>query len=219
VRAKALLDESEARFEAAGDDAGLSTVAVRRAYTSLAERDLVGAKAHLERALALRAGLSDRRGRGLVLSGLGLVETIAGEYGRAERYLGEARDIFRRAGDRWGLASTLWRTADLAIARGRLDDAEAALTEALSVLGETQRQRWLASTLAGLGEVAALRGDHEEAVRLLLDARDRYASREDALGVATLDERLRSLAKEPLRPGKGAPDTPVRQAKTKGRRT
>ena len=87
------------------------------------------------------------------------------------------------------------------------------------MLGETQRHRWLASTVAGLAEVAVLRGDAELAGELFRDARDRYASRDDVLGVATIDERLRSIAKEPLRPGKGSPDTPVRQAKTKGRRT
>ena len=41
ARAWALLDESEARFEAAGDNAGISTVLVRRAYTSLAEGDVL----------------------------------------------------------------------------------------------------------------------------------------------------------------------------------
>ena len=216
-RARALLEESEARFAAAEDDAGLSTVLVRSAYTSLAEGDLAAAHQHLERALHLRAALGDRRGRGLVLSGLGLVETIAGDYDRAERDLAEAHDIFRRAGDRWGLASTLWRTADLAIARGRLDDADAALQEAHAVLGETKRERWLASTLAGLAEVALLRGDTEQATVLLADARARYAERDDSLGVAAIDERLRSVAKEPLRPGKDAPDTTTRQAKMKGR--
>ncbi len=218
-RARALLDESEARFKEVADDAGLATVLVRRAYTSLAEGDDAAAHAHLERALDLRAALSDRRGRGLVLSGLGLVKTIAGDFGDAERDLTEARDIFRRAGDRWGLASTLWRTADLAIARGLLDDAEAALQEALSVLGETQRERWLASTLVGLAEVALLRRDADRATDLLVDARSRYAVRKDAAGVATIDERLRSLAKGPLRPGKDSPDITVRQAKTKRRKT
>jgi predicted ATPase len=216
-RARALLEESEARFVAAEDDAGLSTVLVRSAYTSLAEGDIAAAHEHLERALHLRIALSDRRGRGLVLSGLGLVETIAGDYDRAERDLAEAHDIFRRAGDRWGLASTLWRTADLAIARGRLDDADAALQEAHVVLGETKRERWLASTLAGLAEVALLRGETEQAAALLGDARARYAERDDELGVAAIDERLRSIAKGPLRPGKDAPDTTIRQAKTKGR--
>ena len=128
-----------------------------------------------------------------MLSGLGLIETSAGDYDAAERSLAEARDIFRRAGDRWGLASTLWRTADLALARGSLDDAEAALHEAHAVLGETQRERWIANTLSGLAEVAVLRGDLERASALLTDARGRYALRDDVLGIASVDERLAQL--------------------------
>jgi predicted ATPase len=218
ARARELLEESEARFEAAGDSAGIATVLVRRAYTSLAEENVEAAHAHLTRALELRSRLSDRRGRGLVLAGLGLVETITGNFANAERDLAEALDIFRRAGDRWGLASTLWRTADLAIARGRLDDAESALREALTVLGETRRERWLASTLTGLAEVALLRGDFDQAVNLLQEARERYAARDDPIGVGAVDERLRSLAKQPLRRGKDPPDTTTPQAKTKGSR-
>ena len=53
----------------------------------------------------------------VVLAGLGLIDTAAGEYASAERDLAEAREMFRRAGDRWGLASSLWRTADLALRR------------------------------------------------------------------------------------------------------
>ncbi len=184
-----------------GDDAGLATVLVRRAYIALAEDELSEARAHLEAALELRDGLSDRRGRGLVLAGLGLVETAAANFDEAEAYLAEALEIFRRAGDRWGLASTLWRIADLALARGRLDEAEAALQEALSVLAETLRQRWIASTLAGLGEVARLRGDTGRASALLEEARDRYAARDDEIGVAEIEKRLADLDKRSLRPG------------------
>ena len=61
-RARALLDESTARFEAARDDAGLATVLVRRAYISLTEGELGEARSQLEHALELR--LSDRRGAG-----------------------------------------------------------------------------------------------------------------------------------------------------------
>src|SRR5580765_2737059 len=194
-RAHALLDESRARFEAAEDDTGLATVLVRGAYISFVEGDLEAARRQLQGALEIRTRLRDRRGRGLALSGLCLIETTAGDHDAAERYLAEARDIFRRSGDRWGIASTLWRTADLAIARGELDDAEAALNEAHAVLRETQRERWIANTLTGLAEIAVLRGDVERAAVLLADARDRYAARDDALGVSSVDRRLTQLAK------------------------
>jgi predicted ATPase/DNA-binding SARP family transcriptional activator len=193
VKAAALLDESAARFEAAGDDAGLATVFVRRAYAAFVSADLATAQEQLEAALALRTRLGDRRGRGLVISGLGMVETVAGDYPAAELHLADARDIFRRAGDRWGLASSLWRTADLAIARDDLDAADAALREAFAVLGETQRERWLANTLSGLAEVALLRGDAEQASAFFAEARMRYAARDDDVSVASIDERLASL--------------------------
>jgi predicted ATPase len=217
ARARALLDESAARFDAAGDDAGRAAVLVRRAYLAHAEGDLPAARAQLESVLALRRGLGDRRGAGLALAGLGLFATSAADYPRAERHLTDARELFQRSGDRWGLASTLWRTADLAFARGDIDDAEAALEEARSVLGATGRERWIANTLSGLAEVALRRGDLEQATALLEDARERYAARDDAPGVADVDERLRSIAKSPLRPGKEAPDTTSRTVTTKGR--
>jgi predicted ATPase len=194
-RARALLDESAVRFEAAGDEHGQAAVLVRRGYFELAEGALAEARENLERALELRRRLNDRRGVGLVLSGLGLIDTAAGDYRSAEQHLAEARDIFRRAGDRWGLASSLWRTADLAFVRGRLDDAENALQEALAVLGETQRERWIANTLSGLAEVALLRDDVDRASALLADARARFAARDDLSGVANVDERLSSIAK------------------------
>jgi tetratricopeptide (TPR) repeat protein len=193
VRARALLEESASRFEGSGDGRGKAAVFVKRAYLELAEGDLEAARLTLEEALELRRWQRDRRGLGLVLAGLGLIETTAGEYASAERHLAEARDLFRRAGDRWGLASTLWRTADLAFARGHLDEAEAALQEARGVLGATGRERWIANTLAGLAEVALLRGDVPRASALLSEARDRYAVREDARGVADVEERLHRL--------------------------
>jgi predicted ATPase len=118
VRARALLDESEARFAAAGDEQGRATVLARRGYLELAAGALPQARAAMEEALALRREQVDRRGQGLVLSGLGYVDTTAGDYDSAERHLAEARAIFRRGGDRWGLAAALWRTADVAFARG-----------------------------------------------------------------------------------------------------
>ena len=59
------------------------------------------------------------------------------------------------------------------------------------MLGETQRDRWDAHTVAGLAEVALLRGDRERAGELFAEARDRYASKQDAQGVATIELRAR----------------------------
>ena len=161
---------------------------VRRAYLELAEGALPAARDALEQALELRRGQSDRRGLGLVLAGLGLIDTTAGDYRSAERHLAEARDIFRRAGDRWGLASTLWRTADLAFARGQPRRRRGrAAGGPRGARARHRRERWIANTLAGLAEVALLRGDVERAAALLADARDRYAARDDALGVADVE--------------------------------
>lgn len=78
------------------------------------------------------------------------------------------------------------------LARGSLDDADAALHEAYAVLGETQRERSIANT-SGLAEVAFLRGDLDQASALLADARSRYALRHDVPGITTVDARLAQL--------------------------
>jgi hypothetical protein len=147
----------------------------------------------LEGARELRAMLGDRRGRGLILTGLAIVEIVVGVYDRADAHLTEACDVFRRAGDRWALASTLWRAADLAIVRGNIDDAEAALTEAYTVIRATHRERWIANTLLGLAEVATLRDDPSRAAEILQEARERYAVGRDPAGVENVEQRMREL--------------------------
>jgi hypothetical protein len=92
----------------------------------------------------------------MALSGLGLVDTVAGDHDLAEQLLTEACDLFRRAGDRWGLTGALWNTADLAIARLDFAAARASLEEALAVLRETGRELWIAQTEARLAETARL---------------------------------------------------------------
>ncbi|HTP21851.1 MAG TPA: tetratricopeptide repeat protein [Solirubrobacteraceae bacterium] len=182
-RARALLDESAARFEAADDDRGIAAVLVRRAYLDLADEDLDAARLSLRRALELRQADGDRRGLGLALVGLGVIETAAGDHGKAECHLSEARAIFRKAGDRWGFASSLWASADLAFARGDLDVAEASLLNARAVLELTRRERWIANTVTALAQIATLQGQSEKAAALFDDARHRYALADDTVGV------------------------------------
>src|SRR5581483_10058272 len=192
-RAGALLDESRRQFADLGDERGQASALARRGYFELGLGNVDEARTYLDQSLEIRRRLSDRRGVGLSLSGLGLVETVSGDHARADARLGEAREIFRRAGDPWGLANALWRTAELARARGRLDDAWSALQEAGHVLGVTQRRRWLGHNDAALAEVAALRGDRALALGLFATAREHYTATEDADGLAAVEQRLAAL--------------------------
>jgi predicted ATPase len=192
-RARVLLDEAGERFAAAGDERGQGDVLVRRAYLELAEGATDRARACLDHAIRLRRAMRDRRGVGMTLLAVALVETVSGDYAAAAPPLAEARRLFRRAGDRWGLVSALWRTADLAIAEQRFDDAELALAQARTVVGETERQGWIAVTVATLGEVAKLRGDGPRARALFEQARDHYAAGDSDTGVAAMQERVQSL--------------------------
>jgi MalT-like TPR region len=203
-RARELLDEAGERFARADDERGQADVLIRRAYLELAEGSIGPARECLEHALRLRRGMRDRRGVGMALLAVAHVETVGGDYRRAGEPLSEARELFRRAGDRWGLASSLWRTADLAIAQGRLDDAEAALVQARAVVGETERQGWIAVTVATLAEVAHLQGDADRAQALFEEARDHYAAGDSQAGVAAMQSRLQSLAKDRQRARKVA---------------
>jgi predicted ATPase len=195
-RARDLLAEAGERFLKADDLRGQADVLVRRAYLELADGAPDPARECLEHALQLRRAMRDRRGIGMALLAVGLVETVSGDYARAEQPLADARRLFRRAGDRWGLVSSLWRTADLAIVRNRLDEAEAALQEARAVVEETERQGWIAVTLATLGEVARLRGEDEHASALFEKARDHYLAGGSEAGIAAMQERSQSLAKD-----------------------
>jgi predicted ATPase len=218
-RARELLDEADERFTRAKDERGQADVLVRRAYLELAEGSADAARECLARALRLRRGMRDRRGVGMALLGAGLVETLSGDYSSAEQPLSEARQLFRRAGDRWGLASALWRTADLSIALDRLDDADAALQEARTVVGETERQGWIAVTVATLGEVARLRGDAARARALFEQAREHYLVGGSGADVLAMDVRLQTLAKDPQRARKVAGSRTAHTATTKRRQS
>jgi hypothetical protein len=56
---------------------------------------------------------------------------------------------------------------------------------------------------------------------LLAEARERYAARDDALGVGDVDQRMRALrsAKAALKAAQSAPDNTEHASTTKGRPT
>ena len=191
ARARALLDESAARFEAAGDERGPGGGA-RPARLPRARR---GGRCRQRTALSSRRsscapGRATGAGAGSCSSGLGLIDTTPATTRAPSAIWPRLASIFRRAGDRWGLASALWRTADLAFARGRrrrcgggaAGGARGARGDAAGALDREHARR------ARRGGGAARR--RRAAAALLADARERYAARDDALGVADVEERL-----------------------------
>ena len=88
----------------------------------------------------------------------------------------------------------LWNTADVAVTRGDLDGAVEALEEALAVQREAGRGLWIAQTLTHLAEVAFAQDEPERARTLLLEARDLYAAKGDAVELAEVESRLREPA-------------------------
>src|SRR5262249_9355638 len=105
---------------------------------------------------------------------------------------------------------TLWRTADLAFARGDVDGAEAALRSGVDVLDEPRLERWTAHTLAGLAEVAVLRGEPAQAIELLQNATARYGT-SDPGGPAAALQRIEELQRR--RKDGPVPTTGRQQAK------
>ena len=125
ARARALLDESDSALRgASATTRGVATVLVRRAYIELAEGDVADARAQLERALELRARLGDRRGVGLVLSGLGLVEHDGRRLRRARSAISPRRATSSGAPATAGVSRA--RSGGPPTSRSRADDLDEA---------------------------------------------------------------------------------------------
>ena len=162
-----LLDESASAFARLGDERGPGGRArAPRLPRARPRARSTPARAALERALELRRGHGDRRGVGLALAGLGLIETDAGDYeqrraapGRGARHLpprrrplgaGEHAVAHRRPRVRARDASTTPRRRSRRRAR---------------CSATTERAGWIANTLAGLAEVPSCAATRERAAR------------------------------------------------------
>ena len=147
VRARALMARAELAFE-------------QQDYRATAESaqqglDLCRASGGVGAATALRM--------------LAVVSLRAGRYQDAMDRIGEAAATAQADGDDWedGLARAV--RATILARQGRLDEAQAAFTEALDVLRDNNG--WgVAQTLYGFGGLARARGEHAAALRHFRDA-------------------------------------------------
>lgn len=133
--------------------------------------DAGGARAALERALALARELGDDDEEARALYALGLLQQhVAPKGGAARRLLEEAEVAARRSGDLPFLARILDRRAGLLIAEGRPQAAAKLLNDVAALQGTCGDEAGRLDTLRRLAMTLQMCGKPGEAFDVLLDA-------------------------------------------------
>lgn len=130
---------------------------------------------HYERALALYRAAGDPMGVGNVLNNLGMRAYFAGDLDEAGRLYAESRDALADAGALVASAVTANNLGEILSDQGRLDEAEAVFTEALSTFRAAGMWYEHFAT-RNLAIVARRRGDRDAAGRLFGKALEGFRS-------------------------------------------
>jgi len=94
---------------------------------------------------------------------LGNVANIQSRYEEAQRYFTQARDIFRRIGDNFGVARATHNLGIVTEIMGRYEEARACFQEALKIVEQLGDPITSANILNSLGVVADRLGQYQEA--------------------------------------------------------
>jgi non-specific serine/threonine protein kinase len=100
----------------------------------------------------------------IVINPVSAIALQQGDLATAERYAGEAAAI--ASGSGWE-ATALTLLAEVMIAKGALDSAEAMLQRAITRALDTGLENWFRVALRDLAQVTTLRGNHEKATLLI----------------------------------------------------
>ncbi|MFN8039575.1 MAG: adenylate/guanylate cyclase domain-containing protein [Acidimicrobiales bacterium] len=147
----------------AGDPRTRVELLLGRAAAESDLREIESAHADLEEAMALIAGLDDRRLSGRALVVLGDLEQKRGEIDAALATLAAAVEQYAAAGDDGGVADALRITGITQLFAGNNDDAERSIERALDVyraLGDRRGEAW---ALQNLAWISFIKGRSSEA--------------------------------------------------------
>ena len=136
------------------------------AWTSPITEDLDGALHEASQSLAELRDLDEPFWTGLAAFTAGCLEITARRYEESLRHLSEARDLAERFDGTWLTAGSRVMLGDLAVARRRLDEADALLSEALAVSTASRSTPLVTLTLAAYAQLALAEGAAEQAARL-----------------------------------------------------
>lgn len=168
----------------------------RRAYDAALDRDAAGDLAHARPLLVEAADRAEIEGdlrlRAEVLQRLARVEHRGGDAAAAERALRGSLDAANRAGDDGAAAEALSGIGKLAIDRDALDEARAAIVEAIARAGDAPGLR--AHAEQNLGVIANIRGELEDALAHYERSLRAFDATGDARGCARAFNNLGMLS-------------------------
>jgi predicted ATPase/DNA-binding SARP family transcriptional activator/DNA-binding CsgD family transcriptional regulator len=125
-------------------------------------------RTYLEAVVSLDALPASVRAR--VLDGLGWIAEPQGDYERARVAYEESLKLYRRSGDKRGVANALGDLGSLVLDRGDYEQATALLEESLMLHRELGRGEDIIGILDSLGVLASAKGDPERSISYFSEA-------------------------------------------------
>src|SRR5262249_44200964 len=120
----------------------------------------------LERSLALRRELGDRRLIANSVLMLGSADLARGDYARATPLLQEGLSLAKELQDTWSISLALTYLGRVALlSTGDGDEASQLFRQALSIANDRGDKRVVAECLQGIGAAYSMRGEHAQAAR------------------------------------------------------
>ncbi len=159
----ALLRETKALFESAGDHRGAASCLELMGITVWQQGDLDGAQRLLERALILNREIGIEGRAAGIQSNLGALAVDQGRMEAAERHLDEALTTFEKIGDAWAAASAQLNMGTVYLGVGELDAAVRRYREAMDGFSELGERSGVAVCLTNIADVLYLRGEIDQA--------------------------------------------------------
>ncbi len=167
VSSRAVLEQSRALFEEAGDESGVANVDYRLGVAGMhLENDVDSARRLWRSSLDTFRRLGDATGELQVLGDFGWLEIRFGDADRGRAMARESTETARRLGWYWWVAQHCLKQAAFAADLGLIDEAEALAREGLPAAVQMEHRQFVVLALAVLARTAAARGADERALAL-----------------------------------------------------
>jgi DNA-binding CsgD family transcriptional regulator/tetratricopeptide (TPR) repeat protein len=125
-------------------------------------------RAYLE--AVARSGVAPATMRARALEGLGWIAEPQGDYERARTAYEESLKLYRRSGDKSGVANSLGDLGSLALNQGDYEKATSLLEESLTLHRELGSKEDVIGILDGLGVLASAKGERERSISFFSEA-------------------------------------------------